>query len=364
MNDTQDLSPLEALLLTRYLVAGTKPPTAAAIKKDVGSLVEDRWTGSALTAMLERAELKLLTLGYLSRPESPPAPAPKRKPKTPPKPKVMPVEFTAAGREAALRYLGVSELPPKSNWASVKKTLLSAKALGLAGKAAVAKDGVKARLLARALGVAAAEGATAKEVIDAWTRKQFGLGPKDSLSIASIQQALACRELGEHRPSDPKKAFDLLVARQVGARKADDKELADAVLRRWAGGGQEPSIPVEPSHEGIAIEPEPRIIHPPGDLSAFAAKVKDVAARSQTDRIGDNRVFIARVWDALQGDPEIRTMGLDTFKQRLAEANNKRLLDLTRADLSYAMNQDDVNRSEVNYLGSVFHFLWIASERH
>ena len=52
-------------------------------------------------------------------------------------------------------------------------------------------------------------------------------------------------------------------------------------------------------------------------------------------------------------------MGLDGFKGRLAEANNARLLDLSRADMVEAMDPDDVRLSEVPYLGAVFHFVRI-----
>ncbi len=57
-------------------------------------------------------------------------------------------------------------------------------------------------------------------------------------------------------------------------------------------------------------------------------------------------------------------MDLPAFKQRLAEANNARLLDLSRADLVQAMDPDDVRLSEVTYLNAAFHFIRIGSERH
>jgi hypothetical protein len=52
-------------------------------------------------------------------------------------------------------------------------------------------------------------------------------------------------------------------------------------------------------------------------------------------------------------------MGLDVFKQRLAEANNARRLDLSRADMVEAMNPEDVAQSRVVYLGAEFHFIRI-----
>jgi hypothetical protein len=53
-------------------------------------------------------------------------------------------------------------------------------------------------------------------------------------------------------------------------------------------------------------------------------------------------------------------MGLDGFKQRLAEANNARLLDLSRADMVEAMDPEEVSLSEVDYLGARYHFVLIG----
>ena len=57
-------------------------------------------------------------------------------------------------------------------------------------------------------------------------------------------------------------------------------------------------------------------------------------------------------------------MDFPAFKQRLAEANNARLLDLSRADLVQAMDPEDVRLSEVAYLNATFHFIRIDPERH
>ena len=65
----------------------------------------------------------------------------------------------------------------------------------------------------------------------------------------------------------------------------------------------------------------------------------------------------------LRDDPEFRGTDFPTFKQRLAEANNARLLDLSRADLVQAMDPEDVQLSEVSYLNASFHFIRIDPER-
>ena len=95
------------------------------------------------------------------------------------------------------------------------------------------------------------------------------------------------------------------------------------------------------------------------DLPAFAERVKAAARDCPTGRFGDNKVFIAHVWKASSRIPRFATMDLDAFKERLAEANNARLLDLSRADLVQAMDPDDVRQSEVHYLNATFHFVRI-----
>jgi hypothetical protein len=72
-------------------------------------------------------------------------------------------------------------------------------------------------------------------------------------------------------------------------------------------------------------------------------------------------VFVSHVFRTLSVDPRFAAMGLDGFKQRLAEANNARRLDLSRADMVEAMNPDDVAQSRVAYLGAEFHFIRIPS---
>jgi hypothetical protein len=65
----------------------------------------------------------------------------------------------------------------------------------------------------------------------------------------------------------------------------------------------------------------------------------------------------------LQADPDFRSMDFASFKECLAEANNARLLDLSRADLVQAMDPEDVQLSEVSYLNATFHFIRIEPER-
>jgi hypothetical protein len=90
--------------------------------------------------------------------------------------------------------------------------------------------------------------------------------------------------------------------------------------------------------------------------------VRETARTSPTGRFGDNKVFIVHIFRALSTDPEFAAMGLDGFKRKLAEANNARVLDLSRADMVEAMDPDDVSLSEVSYLGAYYHFVVISPD--
>jgi hypothetical protein len=230
--------------------------------------------------------------------------------------------------------------------------VLLSRALNLPGPGlALAKGpGFKAAVLRQKFELPLGDYPDLKSVKVELTRKLLGIGPRVKITLESVQAAIFERELGEHRPANPKKVIDRLVSKQVGARRDDDQEARDAVLREWLSGPTE--RPAEPT---LCL---------PFDQVSFVQKVQSAADECATGRFGDNKVFIIHVWRALQNDANFRSMDLPAFKQRLAEANNARLLDLSRADLVQAMDPDDVRLSEVTYHSAVFHFIQIGSERH
>jgi hypothetical protein len=341
MTEEPDLSPLELLVLTRLLPAGEKGDSPARIRKDLESLLEHRWSGNALTEVLDRTLIKLTTRGLVARP-----PAKKKN-------AVPAVLLTPEGRQTVLASLNVSQLPakPKPTWAALKKSLLLARSLGLPApdQALSSIAGFEAAVLRQKFGLPLGDYPDLKSVKVELTRKLLAMGPKEKISLETVQAAIFGRELGEHPPADLKKVLDRLVSRQVGARRDNEKELRDAVLRGWISG---------------SIDQPGRPSASPSGLAGFVQKVRAAAEECASGRFGDNKVFIIHVWRALQNDADFRGMDLPAFKQRLAEANNARLLDLSRADLVQAMDPDDVQLSEVTYLNAAFHFIRIGSERH
>lgn len=349
-------TPVDQLLLARLLVAGDKGATGSEIKKALEPLLGHRWAGAALNERLRQSlsDLESAGLATLVR-----------------KGKTERGALTAEGRQRALEAIGLDHLPPKTTWDKVKKTYLAARALGLptpTGPAAKNFGGVpgfKAALLKSRFDLPLGDFPALQDSLDAlaWTLLGFDPGPK--FTAKAVQSALIFRELGEPLKLgpkvDPKQEVNKLLAREVAARRSDAEELRLAALRHWVDGdsvapestpaeiGTQPSPPSTGSEESTAL-----------DLPAFAQLAIEAARASSSGRFGDDKVFVAHVWSALRDNPAIAVMGLDGFKRRLAEANNARLLDLSRADMVEAMDQDDVTLSEVAYLGATFHFIRIG----
>ena len=85
MTDHPEISPIESLVLVRLLPAGEKGETTAKIEKDLAPLLSHRWTGTALTAVLDRAVIKLASLGLVAEKPVPPPKGRRRKRSLPPR---------------------------------------------------------------------------------------------------------------------------------------------------------------------------------------------------------------------------------------------------------------------------------------
>ena len=248
-------------------------------------MLEHRWSGNVLTEILDRTLIKLTTRGLVARP--------------PAKSKKVGARRALDSRGPADRP-GVPEGEPASRQAQtdmgrLKKSLLLARSLGLpaAWPGSLQGPGFKAAVLRQKFGLPLGDYPDLKSVKAELTRKLLGMGPKEKITLETVQAAIFGRELGEDRPADPKKVLDRLVSRQVGARRDDENEIRDAVLRGWISG----AVDAQPDRQPAAS---------PSDLAGFARKVQGRRRRCASGRFGDNKVFIIHVWRALQNDPEFR----------------------------------------------------------
>jgi hypothetical protein len=278
-----------------------------------------------------------------------------------------PWRLTEAGRRRALDFLGTRELPPRCNWGTIQAKFLVPKALGLAPtapetvKRIANEEGLAAVLLKR--------------------RFELGLGP--SPSLGAVLEALACRELGFPEASSLVEVKRRVLARLIGsdeglsddalkktlprvllgARSGGIRGLRGALLQAWADATAPRQAPAPPTakraSDVVVQEPSSADF----DLPAFARTVKAAARHCPTGRFGDNKVFISHVWRHLREEPGFPAMDLPTFKERLTEANNARLLTLSRADLVQVMNPADVQESQTRYLTGEFHFVLVEKEQ-
>jgi hypothetical protein len=255
--------------------------------------------------------------------------------------------LTPEGRARALAALGVERLPKGTTWKQLRQTYLVARALGLAPSPAnLARlgraEGLRAVLVRRILGEAAPGARSLAQVRDALCWRQLGVETDKPFTLAAVQAVLLSRALQATREVAPAQALQQLAARSVSARRTDPESLRLAALRAWAFPAAQPA-----SASGAS-----RSAHEEG-LHAFAERVLRIARGATAGRFGDDRVFISHVWRSM------REPGLDerSFKARLLEANQKRLLALSRADMVELMDPAELAASEIQHLGATFHFI-------
>jgi hypothetical protein len=236
------------------------------------------------------------------------------------------VRLTDAGRAEAEAFLG--EWPGPRRWAALERSHILPRILGVdrAGTA----DELRAAAIQRHDDLP--RGPSLARTADALGWKLLGGPPGEPFTRARVLAFLVGRSLGA-RAGDLAAALRLAAAHAAGARRADARELADAIVRGWLGG--------------------PDAVDGVDDLTGFARRAQAAAAASPTGRFGDNKVFIAHVHAAL-ADP---ALDLPAFKARLVDAHREGLVTLTRADLVEAMDPRDVAESETRYLGATFHFM-------
>ena len=105
--------------------------------------------------------------------------------------------------------------------------------------------------------------------------------------------------------------------------------------------------------KGGAATPSPAA-HPTG--AAFADRVKASAAKVGPEgRFGSSKVYVADAHKAYEADHG--KIPIADFKSRLAEANQGRHIDLSRADLVEAMPQSKLVASQIKHQGAEFHFI-------
>ncbi|NNB90581.1 hypothetical protein HJC10_18130 [Corallococcus exiguus] len=321
-----------AWLATR---ADKKPGTLNALATTLHAFVEHRWSRGEWTERFDSLVERLLEAGLVQKRSR------------------SALALTANGRQQALKFLRVDS-PKGLTWKRVRQQYLLAKDLGLpTSKAALGRisnaDGMRALLLKRAHQVEGPDLPTLAQVRDRLMWRKLGVETNEKFTLRAIQ-AHVLGMLLEQEVSDPKRGLEQLTARAVGASRVDAEALRLATLRKWVL--TEQVLESGKKHARTASVEAPREAAP-SDPASFAKNVLRVARALPTGRFGDDKVFISHVWKAMQPGWGSR----EDFDSALLEANRKRQLTLTRADLVSVMNPADVAESEVRFYGATFHFV-------
>lgn len=319
MSDTAH--PLVDMMLARLLIPGKKPPALGVIHKDLAPLFQGGLTKDRVAAVMT----ELRASGFL-----------------PAKGQLI----TDAGRVRGLAYLGIAQMPPKCNWATIRAKFLIPKALGLTpwSEAEVARLSSTDKLAARLL------------------KQKYDLPVSADTNLTGVLESLVCRLIGYPTLTTLKELAAVAISREVGAEPALPVKELNKVAPRLLLGSTKSGI------EGFRalvvngtlrdkVEPEPK-----PELEAFAERVTASARTCPTGWFGDKKVFISHVWRHIQHEAEFRSLDLAAFKAMLLKANRARFLTLSRADLVQLMDADDVRESEISYLSAEFHFILIQKE--
>jgi hypothetical protein len=263
-----------------------------------------------------------------------------------------PLRLTGAGRSRALSFLGVSELPPRCDWGTIQAKFLVPKALGLAPtsqevfKRVQKEENLAALLLKRRFSLALGPSPSFGEALEALACRELGF--PEATRLDEVKRLVLSRKVGSEEGLDADALKKALPRVLLGAKAGGIRGLRSALLDGWADGAV-PAVEQLPAEEF--------------DLPAFARTVQAAARDCPTGRFGDNKVFISHLWRHLRHEPGFPAMDLPTFKRRLTEANNARLLTLSRADLVEVMPPADVEESLTPYLNGTFHFVLVEREQ-
>jgi hypothetical protein len=315
------------LLLFRYALPNTTPKK---VREDVGSLLD----AGLSVVQFDELRSELVSAGFLAR-------GPRNT-----------FTLTDPGRERALRFLGLSELPPRATWKIVVNKHLFPKAAGL-GTDMAAKlkkgDQMAAYLLRLKYCLSGRAGSSVRQVLEAIACQKLGFPEETTLD--GLFRAVLSKELNSDHQLTKEQLVKQFPLFETGLKAVNADAMRRKLVQDWLVGRTVPGRDKLPHPEQL-------------DLPAFAATVRALAGSSPPqDRFHDNKVFIAALWRASQRELNFPRLSLPEFKRRLVEANAKHLLHLSRADFVQAMDPQLVAESEITHENATFHFVLLEDAR-
>lgn len=343
--------PLSDLLLSRLLFADANGMTISELKAALKAIAGSELSNTAYTEQIETTLTNLSEQDYTQ-----PVSSARH-------------QLSDRGRQHILDALRLKTLPPRLQWKTLKNTDWIAHALNLPAlstetrKRLAEADGLRAAILKQGFSLPVAPFGTLTQARNAllWQhlcnpqtaenlQTQLPDLRQQAFNQGTVMAALLNDLLQAPKPLPWDKALAQLVAKVAQAKRTTPDELRSAILRQALTRSAAP-LPLKPDASNstpiaAALSDE-----------AFAELTLNAAKATQDGRLGDSKVFISRVWATLQQQHPDLTLTLEDFKQRLITANQQRRLDLSRADMAYALDSNDVSTSETNHLNSTFHFI-------
>lgn len=348
---------LSDLLLSRLLLVKDGGLTKGELKKAVEAIAASQLSASEFSMQIERSLTLLEDKGYAETVSS------------------SRYQVTDQGEQYILEQLKLETLPNQLRWTMLRNTYWIAYALNLPAltlekrKRLADADGLRAVILQSEYDLPIDAFSTLTKTRDALLWQQL-CDPSVAQSLQdqihqlhqktfkeTVMEVLLNNLLQLPKPLKWKQALNQLVAKATGARN-DANQLRLAILRRAFT-----NMPVEPASDPEISEP---LTPKPStyakefsdlELENFANTAIAAAKDTKEGRFGEYKVFISHVWQTWQTQQPESPLTLEVFKQRLLEASRQDRIKLSRADLAYSLDAEDIAASEMVYLQSEFHFI-------
>lgn len=340
MTITKSDTTLGQLILVRLL--GPKPRPSSKLSESLYELLDSHYSSAQWREAFEDALGTLKRDGYITEKQ----------------------ELTESGRNHALQFLGVSDVPSKITWPQLKSKYLVPRALGLSvDDSNIRKrisdtkaEGCRTAIIAADEQLRTQAVPTVNQAVDAFIWKLLGFNETKPISRTSIASAIIGRHL-QIPITDTKQAVVQLAARLGSSRNTSVAELQKNIIGRLLNGNS-PQVQEQPARQtsdSTTADERANGV----DIQEFAELVNKLAKQCRTGKFGDHKVFISHVWREFQNESLNGRFTEEDFKQQLLEAFRQELVGLARADLIQAMDENDVRESEIRTDYSTFHFIRI-----
>ncbi len=258
------------LLLLRLLPPAKKPTGPARLRQELGRLFREPPDAGRWDSMVE----ELVTAGLLT---------------------TKPLRLTPDGRTRGLVLLGLTDLPERLTWRTLRDRYLVPRALGVPVEAADTRsrigtqDGLGAWLLKRRYDLPTGSGQTVNAALAALACGALGFPGETSLE--AVRDEVLSRLLKAPARLDREQLMRQLVQSAAGARRPELAGLREAALRDWLAATDGAARPGADGEAPPADRPSRTAREAdPFDLAAFAATVQAAARACPSGRFGDNKV--------------------------------------------------------------------------